>query len=392
MKTHRFHKILNAQIIRARISDSIVIGAAERVSFTNAIVQRAKILTSYVEDCTLSNSFFSNGTASNPSISFVNDSDTGIFFNPLFPNSLSFSTQGNESFRFSLTSLLAPNGTVSNPSYSFSSSPSNGIYAPSSNEVAFAMGGTRVMGIFSNRIEIAVAMRVANGSAATPSYSFSNQTNAGMFLSGTNTIGFSTVGVSRGFLSSTNWGLSTNLTPTANGTIDVGSDSLAFGRIYTTALNCGAFRPLNDTVDRLTLTTSQLTCNVTVRPAVTNTHNLGASTNRWLNCFLNNAPDVSSDIRLKKNVEDLGFGLETIDAMRPKQFEYIDDPDEKTRFGFIAQDLLTIFQNVDRPSFITGNGTDEYYGLDVTSVIPILVKAIQELNAEVEFLRNKLNL
>ena len=107
----------------------------------------------------------------------------------------------------------------------------------------------------------------------------------------------------------------------------------------------------------------------------------------------------SSDVRLKKNVVNLDKGLDTIKSLRPVSFNWIDNYIEEEKdplYGFIAQEVEAVDPN------LTGLfaeeikiGEDQENPDQVISdvkrvnekfIIPILVKALQELTAKVETL------
>ncbi len=87
----------------------------------------------------------------------------------------------------------------------------------------------------------------------------------------------------------------------------------------------------------------------------------------------------TSDVRMKKNIEDITYGLETIKGLRPVLFnwKYEDDTTSKN-LGFIAQEVEALV-----PKLIA---TDEngMKSLNTTAMIPILTKAIQEMNLNLE--------
>jgi hypothetical protein len=92
-----------------------------------------------------------------------------------------------------------------------------------------------------------------------------------------------------------------------------------------------------------------------------------------------------SDIRLKENVRDLDTGLDTILALKPRRFDWKEGKgkDVKDDMGFIAQEVETVL-----PELIGGWKAGEGEPDDLKSVkagdlIPVLVKAIQELTARV---------
>ena len=63
---------------------------------------------------------------------------------------------------------------------------------------------------------------------------------------------------------------------------------------------------------------------------------IGTSSQRWNNIYLVNQPDVSSDVRLKKEIQDIPDDLiEYIKEIKPKMYRQND----KWHFGYIAQDV-----------------------------------------------------
>jgi hypothetical protein len=98
-----------------------------------------------------------------------------------------------------------------------------------------------------------------------------------------------------------------------------------------------------------------------------------------------------SDARLKKNQRPLEYGLKEIMALRPKRFDrhsgYIDENGKailengyKRRIGLIAQDMLDIVPEVVR----TPVDDKSFYSLDYDGLIPVLIKAIQEIIVRLE--------
>jgi len=101
-----------------------------------------------------------------------------------------------------------------------------------------------------------------------------------------------------------------------------------------------------------------------------------------------------SDSRLKENITDLEASniLDKICAIRPVTFNYneLSGFDETTRSrrisGFIAQELMEKFP--DMIGTIKLDNT-EYYDTNLSNLNLYLVKAIQELKAEIDELKNK---
>lgn len=86
-----------------------------------------------------------------------------------------------------------------------------------------------------------------------------------------------------------------------------------------------------------------------------------------------------SDERQKKNIKSLEYGLEQIEALRPVRFDYkTEESEESKRLGFIAQEVKSFVKEAVQ-------GSDETeYSVTSSDFIPILVKAIQELKAELD--------
>jgi hypothetical protein len=99
-----------------------------------------------------------------------------------------------------------------------------------------------------------------------------------------------------------------------------------------------------------------------------------------------------SDPRLKKDIQDSDLGLAFVKGLIPKKYRLIHDPKEQFGYGFLTSDVEKLIPKgsslvYHEPNLIAG---DEK-GFDVVhypSYIAVLVKAIQELSAEVEALKS----
>lgn len=125
-----------------------------------------------------------------------------------------------------------------------------------------------------------------------------------------------------------------------------------------------------------------------------NSITLGNSSSNVLRCAVTSITSLS-DARDKKEIEDLNVGLEFIDGLRPVKFVW-DDRDESGKhdvadFGFIAQDLKAAQEDVEMADVLklVYESNPEKLEASYGKLIPILVKAIQDLSAKVEQLENK---
>jgi hypothetical protein len=91
----------------------------------------------------------------------------------------------------------------------------------------------------------------------------------------------------------------------------------------------------------------------------------------------------TSDERMKKNIEDITYGLDTLRGLRPVLFNwnYEDDTTSKN-LGFIAQEVEALV-----PKLIA---TDEngMKSLNTVAMVPILTKAIQEMDLQITDIQN----
>ena len=96
-----------------------------------------------------------------------------------------------------------------------------------------------------------------------------------------------------------------------------------------------------------------------------------------------------SDARLKENVQDLDVGLDAILALKPRKFDWKEGKGKNIKGdrGFIAQEFETVFPNlIDEWKDEAPEGEAPYKSVR-QDLIPVLVKAIQELAAEVNALK-----
>ncbi|MCB0520698.1 MAG: tail fiber domain-containing protein [Lewinellaceae bacterium] len=137
-----------------------------------------------------------------------------------------------------------------------------------------------------------------------------------------------------------------------------------------------------------------------------NFSNWANASNAVLNWF---GVTTSSDIRLKKDVEPINYGLNEVMQMKPVSYHWKVEPEGMQKsLGFIAQDMEKVIPNVIirptedeiRSSQNENNpfkSSEEYKGeepklsMKYQDLIPVLVKAIQEQQTQIETLKEELN-
>jgi len=112
----------------------------------------------------------------------------------------------------------------------------------------------------------------------------------------------------------------------------------------------------------------------------------------------------TSDIRHKKNIQPLDAGLREIEQLRPVSFEWKDDILNRSiagkihrnpldpsmqgkQIGFIAQDIEKILPSV----VVTQDNDEKTKGMKYSELIPVLTKAIQEQQEEIQGQQAEIN-
>ena len=145
-----------------------------------------------------------------------------------------------------------------------------------------------------------------------------------------------------------------------------------------------------------------------------NNYDLGITTRRFDKAYIwtvyRNSEVAISDSRHKNSVNNLVHGLAEVEQLRPISYKYNDpcsDVDEsgnhlpcadptkydQVHYGFIAQEAESVFGLVDKTEGCCRYDIeDDIHGMDNTQMVPILVKAIQELSQLVKDQRIEIDL
>ena len=98
---------------------------------------------------------------------------------------------------------------------------------------------------------------------------------------------------------------------------------------------------------------------------------------------------TSSSKRFKHDIVDYDKGLAEVLQMQPKYFVYNEEPNEKQRAGFIAEDFHDIGMTEYVEYWQDENGEDIPSEIGYSNMVAVLVKAIQELSAKNDALETK---
>lgn len=122
-------------------------------------------------------------------------------------------------------------------------------------------------------------------------------------------------------------------------------------------------------------------------PAAGYEADLGRTNLRWGTVWTVSGVQVLSDRRAKSNIRNLGYGLSEVMQLRPVSYSYNNQPNGRKKLGLVAQEV----QAVVNEAVTAGKNSEEMMSMNYTELIPVLIKAIQEQQAEIEALKKALN-
>ena len=112
-----------------------------------------------------------------------------------------------------------------------------------------------------------------------------------------------------------------------------------------------------------------------------------------------NTYSLPSDRNFKRNISDLNIGLDLVSKLKPSQYNYkIDSEDCPKMYGLIAQDLEEALEEVGVEKNSTwllqhepkDDEKESDYALDYGKLTPILIKAIQEQQEQIEAMKKEI--
>lgn len=137
---------------------------------------------------------------------------------------------------------------------------------------------------------------------------------------------------------------------------------------------------------------------------------LGDASNRWGEVYSVNGVINTSDARLKDNIEPLNYGLKEVMSLKPVSYTWkkeqygktvVPENQKEVKLGFLAQYLQEVINEVvTTHNWVPGNEENhdtfalkenERLGVNYSEIIPVLVKAIQEQQIEINKLKAIIN-
>ena len=364
------------------------------------------------------------------------ETDTGLTYNPstgvltstTFTGNLTGDVTGNADTATSLSGSLSnvtatgwfrgDDGVLAAPEFSFTSDTDTGIYRASEDHLSLSAGGQSItiseavvtsgsvhyMGIYPTNTAdgtgadgttgkpfinlgtypdtssgwnfqpfnglIGYYHFAGDGTNSYPSFSFISDSNTGFYRIASGHVGYSDDSILR-----VNFGGHTRTTTDSSGASDRSLEMSVQGTFGAS----GACY-----LDKC-------------HPWTSGYSDLGTSTRLWDDIYTAAGDISSSDIRLKENIKPTALGLDFINDLNPVSYKWIDkrkgDKPDQTHYGIIAQEVIETLKDHGIDSIMDFGGIhgkeETYYGSRYQEFIPILMKAVQELSAEIKELKEK---
>ena len=103
--------------------------------------------------------------------------------------------------------------------------------------------------------------------------------------------------------------------------------------------------------------------------------------------------NTSSDYRLKENVDYTWDATTRLKQLKPARFNFIADETNTLIDGFLAHEVASIVPEAisGEKDAVDDEGNPEYQGIDQSKLVPLLTKAIQEQQTQIEALQSEIN-
>lgn len=121
-----------------------------------------------------------------------------------------------------------------------------------------------------------------------------------------------------------------------------------------------------------------------VIPDADNARTCGNSSRRWSTVYAANGTIQTSDIRMKKNIHDLPYGLAEVLRLKPVGYNWKDNSGGN-KIGLIAQEVRKII-----PEVVVGDEAKEKLGMNYAELVPVLINAIKEQQVQIDALKKEI--
>ncbi|CAN5388224.1 hypothetical protein BH10BAC2_BH10BAC2_44430 [soil metagenome] len=174
------------------------------------------------------------------------------------------------------------------------------------------------------------------------------------------------------------------------GTIETGDDLFVNGDIESTGtVGFGSVETFADGGS------FAIESNSDIIPDATNSRTLGNSSFRWDEAWLSGGVITGSDEKIKKNIRNLNYGLKEVMQLRSVRYNLKEGVDQSEKMGLIAQEIQKIIPEAvvdydmvaDEKTGTRKKVTSAILGVRYADIIPVLIRAIQEQQLEINALK-----
>ncbi len=132
-------------------------------------------------------------------------------------------------------------------------------------------------------------------------------------------------------------------------------------------------------------------------PVKDDLYTIGTGALRWSAVYAESGTIQTSDVRMKKNIESLPYGLEDLLRLKPVTYQWKNKQNPKQQLGLIAQEVLTVIPEavyatetiINDKTGETEQKAAETMGMNYSTLIPVLIKSIQEQQAMIDRLSSQ---
>lgn len=130
-------------------------------------------------------------------------------------------------------------------------------------------------------------------------------------------------------------------------------------------------------------------------PSTDNVYTLGSSSNRWSAVYAAGGVITTSDERMKDNIIDCDLGLDFVNDLKPRKYNWNNETITDVNYGLIAQELEQTLKDHNCPNFKglhKPKDENDKYGINYSQLIPLLIKSVQQLSKKIEILENQIKI
>lgn len=150
--------------------------------------------------------YSADGAAATPAYTFTSDAKTGMYI--IGGGNLGIAISGVNALDLNATRLqnagiyYSANGSAASPAYTFTSDNQTGIYRSAANTIGISCANSLKLSIGPSLVTLTIPISIPDGSVASPSLQFTSSSQTGFYYGGTNSIGISAANTAVGTISS----------------------------------------------------------------------------------------------------------------------------------------------------------------------------------------------